>query len=309
MKNMVIGVMGLLLILQTAYLLVGSKETPSDSKQPPAAVPVEEAAIASPALSDALNESKSADNNQQLEKAHNLIASLYEQNQQLEEDAKPSLKKGIEQMVESPEMKGMLSNRAKREAKRKYAGLLNRLNLSPEQKAKLNELFIQREKAEMSTGMSWMMGDVDTALAQSLVARDQTHQQIEQEFGQQTLDAYRYWEDTEDQRTAVNRMNQKLGAGGVDEETSDRLVGMMYETHGRFEELDHLSQPENFNPRDFNPEYRDSILGQVDDLHETYVYNAQNDLTPDQLTQFETTLQQQRRELDQFLRFTYQAVK
>ncbi len=306
MKNIVIGVMGLLLILQTAYLLVGNKESPSDSKPPPAEVPVEEAAIA---LSDAPGESKPADNNPQLEKAHNLIASLYEQNQQLEEDAKPSLKKGVEQMMESPEMKGMLGNRAKREAKRKYAGLLDRLNLSPEQEAELNKLFIQREKAEMSTGMSWMMGDVDNALAQSLAARDQIHQQIEQEFGQQTLEAYRYWEDTEDQRTAVNRMNQKLGAGGIDEETSDWLVDMMHETHGRFEELDHLSQPENFNPRDYNPEYRASILGQVDDLHETYVYNAQNDLTPDQLTQFETTLQQQRQELDQFLRFTYRAVK
>jgi hypothetical protein len=50
-------------------------------------------------------------------------------------------------------------------------------------------------------------------------------------------------------------------------------------------------------------------LEQFDVLYETYVYNARNDLAPDQLTSFETTLQQQRRELNQFLRFTYQAVK
>ena len=104
-------------------------------------------------------------------------------------------------------------------------------------------------------------------------------------------------------------MNQKLGADGVDDQTSDWLVGMMYETHGQFEDLDHLSQPENFNPRDFNPEYRDSILEQVDGLHETYVHNARDYLTPDQLSGYETTLQQQRQELNQFLRFTYQAVK
>ncbi len=309
MKNMVIGVMGLMLILQTTYLLVGGKKTPPDSNPPPAAVPADAVAINPPSISDIYDESKPAAANQQLEKAHNLIASLYEQNQQLEEDAEPSLEKGIEQMMKSPEMKGMLGNRATRQAKRKYAGLLDRLDLSPEQKAVLNELFIQREKAEMNTGMSWMMGDVDNALAQGLAARDQIHQQIEQQFGQQTLDAYRYWEDTEDQRTAVNRMNQKLGEGGVDEQTSEWLVGMMYETQGQFEELDYLDQPENFNPRDFNPEYRNSILEQVDDLHETYVYNAQNYLTPDQLSGYETTLQQQRQELNQFLRFTYQAVK
>lgn len=309
MKNIVIGVMGLLLILQTTYLWGVVKKTPTDSSQPPAAVPAEAVAINPSSITDIHDEAKPADDNKQLEKAHNLIASLYEQNQQLEEDAEPSLEKGIEQMMESPEMKGILDNRATRQAKRKYAGLLDLLDLSPEQKAVLNELFIQREKAEMNTGMSWMMGDVDNALAQSLAAREQIHQQIEEQFGQQTLVAYRYWEDTEDQRTAVNRMNQKLGEGGVDEQTSEWLVGMMYETQGQFEELDYLDQPENFNPRDFNPEYRNSILEQVDDLHETYVQNALDYLTPDQLTSYESTLQQQRRELDQFLRFTYQAVK
>lgn len=310
MKNVIIVVLGGLLILQTAYLLVGRGKSSTERTQHASEVSAEvapEPMVSVPA--SPVNEEVPKQTTEQLEKAHNLIASLFEQNQQLEEEAKPSFKKGLEQVMQSPEMEGMLKNRAKQQAIRKYAGLLAKLGLSPDQEAVLNELFMQREQAEMKTGINWMTGNIEEAQAQSLAARDQIHQQILEQFGQETLDSYRYWEDTEGQRTAVSRMNRKLGESSVDEGTSDWLVGMMHETQSQFEELDRLSKPENFDPRVFTPEYRESIMGQVDQLHATYVQNAQTYLTPDQLTGYETTLQQQRLELDRFLEFTHQSVK
>jgi hypothetical protein len=240
-----------------------------------------------------------------LKQANDLIAALYEENQALEEETEPSLMKGIKQIVESPEMQGMIRAGMSDEVKRSHGALFRRLGLNPEQEAAMTDLIIAHGMKGIETGIHWMTGNLEESSAQTVAAREELHGEIEKLLGPERLAMYKYWEDTKNERESVQKFNRNLGEEPLDEETSDQLVDMMFEERVHFEELDYLSRPENFDPKEMTPEYREDIMGQVEELHEVYVEEAAPMLTEDQLTSYESSLSRQRKELDGFLKFTH----
>ncbi|MCF7849721.1 MAG: hypothetical protein K9M45_12800 [Kiritimatiellales bacterium] len=299
-KNIIIAVQSLFVIGLGAYVVT------SNRGGQPEPLPAAQSGIAKEnAEAPSSVESKQVQDTKQLSKAHNLIAALYEENQALEKETEPSLEKGIKQLVESPGMQNVIRKDASRKVKHNYAGLFKKLGFGPEQEAALMAMLVDQKVESAGTDIQWMAGNIEEAAKQMVAAREKIHQQILEQFGQEALDEYRYWEATEDERKAVTKMNRDLGENRLDGEASDMLVGMMYDTLGEFKELDYLGQPENFDPRDFNPEYRENIMGQVDQLHGRYLEQAAATLSPLQLATYEATLSQQRKDLEQFLRYTF----
>ncbi len=241
----------------------------------------------------------------QLKKANNLIGALFEANQALEEEGAPSLARGIKQIVESPELKGMIRQRMSGQVKRSHAALFRRLGLSPDQEVSMMDLLIEQNIAGIETGFHWMTGNHELSSASIVAAREKMHEDILQQFGPEALTEYQYWEATKNERESLTKFNRSLGDATLDEETSDWMVGMMYETRGEFEELDYLSQPENFDPEEMTPEYRKEVMGQVDTLHGRYLEEAAPVLNEDQLTQYEANLARESKQLDRFLKFSH----
>lgn len=241
----------------------------------------------------------------QLKKANELIAALHEANQELEEETEPDIFKGIKQIMESPEIKGMIEQGMTRDMKRRNASLFRWLNLDPAQEDQVMQLMIENGMQEMGRGIQWMTGNIEGANEDMLASRASMHAELEQLIGPEKLEIYKYFEDSRNEREAVSRFNRQLGENKLSDEASDELVGMMYDTRAEYPDLDNLSRPENFNPRDMTPERREDVMGQVEQLHGQYVENARPMLSDDQLSSYEQSLSNQRRQLNGFMEFTH----
>ena len=136
-------------------------------------------------------------------------------------------------------------------------------------------------------------------------AREKVHAGIREKLGVEVLAEYEYWEDSKNERESVRKFNRSLGEAGLDEATNDELVGMLYDARADFPELEHLSQPENYDPREMDAERREDLLGQVEELHGVYLKDAGQLLNQEQLIQLEASLGKQRQELDGFMKFTH----
>lgn len=306
MKNFLIAILGCAVAGLGAYVVVlktANRPEPAPQAPPAAATKTNEPAAAPTAQAAKADESKDARG--MLNEAHGLIADLVKENKALETKTQPSLAQGIKQIVESPEMKGMIRQGIADQVKRSHAALFRRLGLTPEQEAAMTELLVEQGVAGIETGVQWLTGNHEQSAAQIVASREKLYAEIGQRFGAQALTEYQYWEASKNERDSVTRFNQGLGDEALDEATSDRLVNMMYETRGEFPDLEYLSQPENFNPRDMTPERREDVMVQVTELHKRQVEEAAQVLTPSQLRRYEANLSRQRGELDGFLKFTH----
>ncbi len=302
MKNVVIAVLGVAVAGLAGYVVVlkhRADPAPAPAERPRAAAPAAPADPPPPAPEPA----PPAEG--QLRAANSLIAALYEENKALEKKAEPSLAKGIQQIVESPELKSAIRQGMADQVKRTHAALFKRMGLTPEQETAMTELMVSQGLAGIETGFRWLTGDHETSSAQIVAAREKMFAEVGGRFGPQALAEYQYWEASRNERESAEKFNRALGEMAMDETTSDRLVKMMYDTRSEFEDLDYLSRPENFNPREMTPERRENVMTQVEDLHGRYVKNAAPILTPEQLRRYDASLGQQRLELDGFLALTH----
>ena len=242
---------------------------------------------------------------EQLEKANDLIVALHEQNQSLEADAQPSLAKGLQQIVDSPELKDMMRAGMSQGLKRSHGGLFRKLDLSEEQEAVMSEIILDQNIEGIANGIQWITGNVEDSAARMAEAREKVHAGIREKLGVEVLAEYEYWEDSKNERESVRKFNRSLGEAGLDEATNDELVGMLYDARADFPELEHLSQPENYDPREMDAERREDLLGQVEELHGVYLKDAGQLLNQEQLIQLEASLGKQRQELDGFMKFTH----
>lgn len=242
---------------------------------------------------------------EQLGKANDLIVALHEQNQSLEADAQPSLAKGLQQIVDSPELKEMMRAGMSRGLKRSHGGLFRKLGLSEEQEAVMSEIILDQNIEGIANGIQWITGNVEESAARMVESRDKVHAGIREKLGVEVLAEYEYWEDSKNERESVQKFNRSLGEAGLDEATNDELVGMLYDARADFPELERLSKPENYDPREMNADRREDLLGQVEELHGVYMQDAGQVLNQEQLVQLETSLGKQRQELDGFMKFTH----
>ncbi|MFT5126321.1 MAG: hypothetical protein ACI9TH_000778 [Kiritimatiellia bacterium] len=245
---------------------------------------------------------------EQLKKANHLIVALHEQNQVLEEETTPSLAKGLKQIVESPELKGMMRAGMSQDVKRRNGALFRRLGLNEEQESMMTNLLVDQGVDGIATGIQWMAGNIEESAARTVAAREKMHAAIMGKLGPEVLSEYQYWEDSKNERESVQKFNRRLGEAGVDEDLQDKLTGLLYDARSKFPELDNMSKPENYNPREMTPERRGEILVQVEELHDTYLQEAAALLSQEQLDSLVESLGGQRQELDGFMKFTHNMI-
>ena len=306
MKNVVIGLLGFMVAGLGIYIVSLKTGEPLEivattNLAKPASL---EIGLPDPAHSETTPE-ESGDAAKQLEKAHDLIAALLEENQALEDGIEPSLLNGIQQIVESPEMKTMVRAGLTGKMNRAHAALFQSLGLTPSQEEAMKELLVGHSMEGIQTGFLWMLGNHEESSAHTIAAREQLHGEIENLLGSEKLAEYEYWDDSRNERRSVAKLNTALGDDQLDDTTSDELVDMMYDIRGEFPELDYLSKPENFSPREITPDHREDIMEQVKNLHTRFEEEAVQILNPDQLAQYEVSLRQQRKELNGFMKFTH----
>jgi len=206
---------------------------------------------------------------------------------------------GLGKMMRDPAMRGMVRAQQKMGFDMIYGSLFKYLNLPPDQLNALKDLLADRQMALMDASFGLMDGSVTaTNRAQKAKELEQVKtsfdQQIAELLGAEDYAVFKDYELTQPERTQVNLFKQSLG--GAESLTEDQeldLIGAMYEERQRFPESmwTKNTAPE---PGQFTEEKMTGAVTQLEQMHAKYVERATAILTPQQLEQFRSSLEQQR---------------
>jgi hypothetical protein len=142
-------------------------------------------------------------------------------------------------MMDSPEMQQLVYLRARSTLDGRYAQLFKQLGLSPAQLQRFQELLIDKQNtrrdvvaAMRSQGLApgRDTGDQMRALVQN--ANTEIDAQIRAEFGDITFSQYQTYEQTQSQRSLVERVQQRLSYSGtaLSDHQASSLVNILAQT-------------------------------------------------------------------------------
>ncbi|HEY4414623.1 MAG TPA: hypothetical protein VGO57_02935 [Verrucomicrobiae bacterium] len=200
-------------------------------------------------------------------------------------------------MFKDPKMRDMIKASQKMVMgpmiEKQYAALFKQLNLTPEQSAKVKDLLQQKMLASADSGMSLMDDSLDATQRADLAKQnkqqaDDYDAQIKEYLGDDNYSAYESYQKTIPDRTAVSQFNDQLGSSAaLSDDQQQQLTQAMSDARSNFKwSTDYNNKP----PTDGNyaSMFTEDKINQHEQEQEQFdqqfLAQAQNILTPDQLT-------------------------
>lgn len=209
----------------------------------------------------------------------------------------PAFMEEVASMMQQPEFKEMMRSQQKMVMDQFYGELFKALDLEPDTQARFKDLLADRMLAGMETGMSLFGGEENSdsqAIAERLMAAQQvSNDQIRELLSDEEYALFEQFEETQPERTQVDMFKQSLPQDvQLAWEQEDALILAMHEERTAIQGTT-ATDPmlRDFPSADADP---DAVVAELERLHDRYLQRANDILTPDQVTQFEANLQQQR---------------
>lgn len=141
-------------------------------------------------------------------------------------------------IFQDPKMQEMMKERRNRMVEGRYGILLDKLNLSDEQRAKLIDVLGERGAAAMAMGMKMRMLESDEEKQAAREEREVAEQEADAKVADILGDQYETYTDfnqKRDEYREVEGLNRRLGEAKLSSEQTDQLASIMNETNSTFQ--------------------------------------------------------------------------
>lgn len=141
-------------------------------------------------------------------------------------------------MFQDPKMQAMMKSRRNKMVEGRYGYLLNKLDLSEEDKAKLVDALGERGAAAMASMMKMRMSendeDKEAAKEERELAEQEADAKIADILGDQ-YEAYTDYNEKQREYSEIQDLNRKLGESKLSDTQTEQLASIMNETNNTFQ--------------------------------------------------------------------------
>jgi hypothetical protein len=197
-------------------------------------------------------------------------------------------------ITEDPANKNSLRKFRKEYIEKAYALLFKELNLSLENKEKLEEILIDEEEASVKTTIVSRSGNMTIAGAESVDPGDEYQNRIRELLGAKDYATYQPFKEKSGEAYRVATFNESLGSDdAMTDDQQKALIDAMYKGNERIkaEEGDINLDIENINEEKIS-----GYIKKIDYIDEVYITAAKDILTGSQLERFKARYKEQRDE-------------
>jgi hypothetical protein len=220
-------------------------------------------------------------------------------------NAKPA--NALADLFKNPEMRDMIKNQQKAVfgpmIDKNYAAFFAGLQLTPEQSASLKDLITKKMLVDANMGMDMLSGDLDSNKRDELVKQAKTDREaidaeIKQFLGADNYTQYQSYEKTLPDRMALGQFKDQLASGttALNANQEQQLMSAMATERQNFKFTTDYNDQSKFNgdfASFFTEEKMNTFFQEQDQLTQRYLARAQNILSGDQLTAYQTFLANQ----------------
>ena len=219
----------------------------------------------------------------------------------------PKAANPLAQMFNNPEMKEMILKQQKPVLSamldKNYGRLFSDLQLTPDQKATLKDLILNKQMGAAQAGLSMFSNEQDAtqraeSIQQMKTANDAADAQIRQFLGDDNFQQYQAYEKTMVERMAVSGFKDQLSGGpsALTDEQEQQLVQGMFQQRENFRFTTDLSDKSKLTggfATQFTEEKINTYMEELGQLNQQYLSRAQGILQPEQAAAFEQYLKNQ----------------
>ncbi len=203
-------------------------------------------------------------------------------------------------MMTNPEMKEMMKQQTKMTLPMFYKGLYESLNLTPEEKQQMDDLITERKIEEMMIGFKLMAeGSITDEGVDAEVAKNtaKTKDKIKNLLGEDRYTTYTEYEENLMNHLAISQLEQKLASTDYPLLGSQKtqLLQILKEENEAMKEDKPESMINNFDSISWDKEQMDKHFARQEKLDEKILLRTSNFLTPQQVEEYRTFLENQRK--------------
>jgi hypothetical protein len=207
---------------------------------------------------------------------------------------------GIVEMIKQPGMKEMIRTQQKAQIETSHGSLFEELDLPDADMESFKELLLKKQMALVDVGLEMMDASTTTDKRREIKNRikeltAEYDKEIEAFLGEEDFALYKEYEETRPERMLVNHLKQSLSdADKLEQQQEENLIWAMHEARSTSKFTKDYEEWEKNDPTQYSPEFIAGWLERTKRLHEQYLMRAGEILTPEQLNQLKTSLEQQR---------------